>query len=325
LPSDHWHWDDQLSGEVTSSVRANKDVNARNTDMIFMASDDHGLRVNLVREKLPWSMPLDQKFVDGFEKGLSKSGQFVKRGGRFATFQGLPCYRFEGTIGDRQTVVGKVFLANRCSYVLMVGGDGPAGQEADHDAIMNGFAFLEPPLPPSADPSYDHIAYWAGRLVGACITAFIVLLVLRWIASRKHKGLSTESARAQYEKGMKGLGNGLIALGIMAGLVAAVLGLTTERGLALGHALMLVLAIAAIEIGLGLLARRLHAWVNHLIAIFSWVMLALNFVVVASDQAGSRPESAGSWFAILITAALLYYSIKNILILRNLRAAGLGP
>jgi hypothetical protein len=89
---------------------------------------------------------------------------------------------------------------------------------------------------------------------------------------------------------------------------------------------VLVLAIlAAIEIGIGLLARKLHARVNHVIAIFSWLLLALNFVVVGSAQTGSRPESAGTWFAIFITAALLYYSIKNILILRILKAGGLRP
>jgi hypothetical protein len=200
LPSDHWHWEDQLSQEAMSSIRANKDVNARNADVIFTASDDNGLTVALLQQKLPWSVPLDQKFVDGFEKGFSQSNRFVKRGGRLATFQELPCYQLEGTIGDGQTVVAKVFLANRCTYILMVGGDDPVGPEVDLEAIMNGFGFLEPPRAPSSYPSYDFIAYWAGQLMVACIPAFILFVVFRRITRRRLKGCSSESALAQYKR-----------------------------------------------------------------------------------------------------------------------------
>jgi hypothetical protein len=63
--------------------------------------------------------------------------------------------------------------------------------------------------------------------------------------------------------------------------------------------------LAAIELGLGLLARRLHAWVNHVIAILSLLQLVCTFLSAGSDRAGPRPEAGAAWLGIFITAALL--------------------
>jgi len=168
---------------------------------------------------------------------------------------------------------------------------------------------------------------WLGLLP---IVGLIVLLVALLLAD-KPASTSTSSetpgaprARAQYEKGMRDLGNGLIALGALWMLGSAMVLLTdVPRVFGLSLGIMAVLIIAC-----GILARRLHAWVNYVNAVFACLLLAGNLHTISIHGKGPEPppgSQTGSCLGFVIAAALLYYSVNNIQKLRRAKAEGSTP
>jgi hypothetical protein len=114
-------------------------------------------------------------------------------------------------------------------------------------------------------------------------------------------------AFAQYEKGMKELGNGLIVLGVMQALVGAGF-MAFSPSIILG---LVIVNLAFLNIYLGVFARKLHAWVNYVVAVLACLLLALNLINQLSEQSkpGSSLACCGGF---VIPAALLYYSVNNI-------------
>ena len=320
LPGDDWRWDDSVSRNQGQAVKGENGF-ATGFEMIFEAKNEKGFAVNLCRMTTPWFVALDQRFVDGFESGFYKTSGLKKRGGRFTTFQGIPCYQLEATAADGRALTGTLLLANGYAYqLLMMSPKGAVEQEKNFQAIMNGFAFLEPPIVHSW--SYA-IAKRTGEALVACLLAGMLLILCRWLASRKLRNCAGEAALTLYKKDMKGVSNALFGIGVLHALLIA-LGLAIEKNLLLvAPGLIIFLAIsAAIFVGLGVLARRETPWVNHAIAILAWLLLALDFMVMSlTGPDYGRTDQGG--VGILIMALLLYYSLKNIQSLRRARAAGL--
>jgi hypothetical protein len=127
----------------------------------------------------------------------------VKRGGRLSTFQGLPCYQVEGRFHDGRTCAGKVFAANGFCYVLLImGSDKPVEQEANFEAIMNGFAFLETP----PDPNAQRLAYrFAGHAIVGCFGALVLFLIVLWISGWRLRSSADQPAHP-LPKGHEALG-----------------------------------------------------------------------------------------------------------------------
>lgn len=121
------------------------------------------------------------------------------------------------------------------------------------------------------------------------------------------EGEQASVAFAQYEKGMKELGNGLIVLAVLQALVGAGL-LAFSPSIILG---LVIVNLAFLNIYLGVFARKLHAWVNYVVAVLACVLLALNLINQLSEQPkpGSSLACCGGF---VIPAALLYYSVNNI-------------
>jgi hypothetical protein len=140
----------------------------------------------------------------------------------------------------------------------------------------------------------------------------------------EEKAPQGEMALAQYKKGMKDLGNGLIALGVFQTLVTVITLALRPRA----WSLFVIIGgmLAATDIGLGILARMMHAWVNYVVATLALLLLTMNLAFMGSNPNVPNPGSnLGSCFAIVILAALLYYSINNLQKLRRAKAAGLRP
>jgi hypothetical protein len=174
------------------------------------------------------------------------------------------------------------------------------------------------------DPSSTALADRVGAVIGTCLPALVLLIVILWITGWKSRALSSELARVQYRKGMKDLGNGLITLGILWAICGVAI-LAAESTLVLGSIFGLAAVIVAV---LGILARRLHAWVNYVVAVLACLQLAMGFLAMGLKQSGTDSAKPGSelgfFLGFVIMTALLYYSINNIRKRSRARATPLG-
>jgi hypothetical protein len=172
LPTDEWGWTDQLAGKA-----------------VFAAVGPDRTLVALSIMENPPSARIDQKFADGFDKGFVVPGDNEKRGGRLATFLGLPCYQVEGRlVTEGLTTASRVFLANGRLYILSVmGAGGTVEQRPDFEAILGGFAFDAPPVPPPPAPGpveAKDLSYRMGQIAAYCLLGAGVLATWRVIFRR---------------------------------------------------------------------------------------------------------------------------------------------
>jgi hypothetical protein len=134
--------------------------------------------------------------------------------------------------------------------------------------------------------------------------------------------LPTSAAYLQYTKGMKNLGIGLISLGLLHAFLAAIsLALRIPQGRAIS---IVVGVIGALNILLGILARRLHGWVNYAVAVAAFVLIVanLNSLGTTKDSTKTPPGSAiGACLGVIVAAAFLYFSVKNIQKMGQVRRA----
>jgi hypothetical protein len=154
---------------------------------LFVAvNQQRGLVVTLATKQGTGREHLDQKFADGFEKSFLESSKAKKRGARFLTFVGLPCYQLESTLPDNKSVIGRAFLANGYGYVLgMVGGAHPVEKEPNFEKYMNGFAFTSPPVqaPAANTKTSGNISFLAGQVVFWCLLGGAIL----WLFSKRSR------------------------------------------------------------------------------------------------------------------------------------------
>jgi hypothetical protein len=138
LPDKDWMWADSKSLPNATCV-------ARNTD---------GLVFVLSVVPVPSGTVMDAKFADGFDESTSAASPMKKRGGRMTTFKGLPCYESDWLVESKYTAVVRVVIANGFAYQLqLLGNADPVQTRPDFEAVMNGFEFTSPPVPPVApDP-----------------------------------------------------------------------------------------------------------------------------------------------------------------------------
>jgi hypothetical protein len=119
-----------------------------------------------------------------------------------------------------------------------------------------------------------------------------------------------ETLRKKYEKGMRGLGTGLIVLGALQSILGAV------AVVLIGDPLLMAILVplATIDITLGIFARLQHTWVNYVVAVFASLMLILNCVAAGAAKHENRdaPPAPGSCLGYLILGAMIYTSINNL-------------
>ena len=137
------------------------------------------------------------------------------------------------------------------------------------------------------------------------------------LAKRRVTGAG-QAALVAYRKGMKSLGLGLIVLGcfsLIAGL--ALLG-AGPAGPA--EAAIVIAIVGAIYVVLGILCRGMHGWANYVVAILAGLVLLGNLAMMVSGQ-----QKGGFFCGVIILAALVVYSIQNLVRLSKVKAAGIDP
>lgn len=184
LPGDDWSWPE-----------------AKGPNM-FLAVNSQGLVVSLMSLPVSPGTELNQKYIEGWEKGLFKNPDNKKRGGRFTSFLGIPCYQCEQSrmlpeLGVANIPgVHRVFVAHGNLYdLILTGGKEPVEQHPDFEKIMGGFAFTTPvgPVAPTPAPEPEHsIADLIGKIAVWCLGLAGVLAFLRW-SSRKKAAPPSES------------------------------------------------------------------------------------------------------------------------------------
>ena len=106
------------------------------------------------------------------------------------TFRGLPCYSTEATIPDRSTAANRLLIANGFGFRLEVDGTAnPVEQRADFDAIMNGFEFTSPPIPPTAnavDP-IEKLSRAMGGVAAFCLFGALVVGLVFLLSRKKRR------------------------------------------------------------------------------------------------------------------------------------------
>ncbi len=174
LPNDDWAWSDEKMPEGT----------------IFIAANKAGFVVTLGFVASPKPGKLDQNFAKGFESTFFKKGQMEKRGGRFITFQGRPCYQAEGVLADGRTVINRAVLAPGFSYnFAVIGGNQPVEKAPEFEGIVNGLT-LTAALAPEPDPLPEqeplNFSRRMGEIAGYCVIGIIVVAIGGWLV-RKSK------------------------------------------------------------------------------------------------------------------------------------------
>ena len=175
LPGDDWAWHD------ATDVKKSK-------DQVFKAHNRNGLVVVLACQTASGVDGLSKNFADVFENGYYMTSSATKRGGRFITFLGEPCYQAESEVRGRSTMVTRLFLAHGLAYYLTVaGGQEPVEKDAQFEAVMNGFAFEES-TQASDQVTADapkNLTLRMGPIVGACLLGGLAVVAFTLMVSKK--------------------------------------------------------------------------------------------------------------------------------------------
>jgi hypothetical protein len=117
---------------------------------------------------------------------------------------------------------------------------------------------------------------------------------------------------------MRDLGNGMIALALLQIALASLLVVIAsgpEKNRAETIVVTVVIGVlASTFLGLGILARRRHAWVNYVVATLAVLVLGVNIINLGRTEGETARPGAGTGtcFGLVIAAALLYYSVTNL-------------
>ena len=118
----------------------------------------------------------DADAAAGFDPSAYAAGTIKRRGERICTFMGLPCYECEWLLNGKMTYVMRIVFANGFGYQLMLLGNAdPVEQRPDFEAIMNGFDFTSPPVPPDPLERGKRVARLVGKLSASCVFGALVL------------------------------------------------------------------------------------------------------------------------------------------------------
>jgi hypothetical protein len=153
-------------------------------EFLCVAESRDGLTLMLMVLHAPTGSVVDADVSAGFDEGFAAAAGARKRGGRFSTFKGLPCYESEWVLKGQCTLASRVVIANGFAYQLqLLGNADPVEQRPDFEAIMNGFEFTSPPVAPVPRSRGAAVAGTIGGLLPYGI--FWACVILLWLGSRK--------------------------------------------------------------------------------------------------------------------------------------------
>ncbi|MDX9982250.1 MAG: hypothetical protein RBU25_19675 [Lentisphaeria bacterium] len=152
----------------------------------FLANGDKAKLVFLTFDN-PQGEQIDERFVQGFEKGMAEGGDIVKDSGRQMTFCGVPCYEMRArVVRESMPVIIRVFAANGVIYQLQLLGTAVGGLEQSHlDRMFSAFEFVGTPELPTPKGGNNSASYKMGRLAGTCLLVALVLALLGKVFKKK--------------------------------------------------------------------------------------------------------------------------------------------
>jgi len=132
---------------------------------------------------------IDAKFASEFDPSKSRGGSIVKRASRLTTFKGMPCCQAEVLVNGTRSAAIRLVIANGFAYQVQVIGDvEPVEKRPDFEAIMNGFEFTSPPVPPDPNATTGdgkNPSYKAGQALGYCLIVLVLVRLVNWGRRRK--------------------------------------------------------------------------------------------------------------------------------------------
>lgn len=140
----------------------------------------------LLDEKNTFNGELDERFVEGFEKGVESSGGGKKISGKFIEVEGIKSYERSGTLmvdgAEASTLMRAVPADGRFYHVQAMRYDGKAEDDPEIRQGLESFRFLKTPAPPRLNSgAYGkgyQIGYFIGKLLVPAILILVVVLVL---------------------------------------------------------------------------------------------------------------------------------------------------
>lgn len=173
LPNDDWSWQEPNHKKQLFSARG------LGGSVIFLCSS----------ETLPTTQ-LDQTFVDEFEREYFGPGKAEKKGGRFTSFQGLPCYEMDGLTPEGLAEHSLLFIANSRAYnLVLLSMASSTDQVKQFEVALGGFEFDQPPTAPTPNA---HTRYGSAELAADVVVvglpiAVVLLLVRRLLRSGRSR------------------------------------------------------------------------------------------------------------------------------------------
>jgi hypothetical protein len=155
----------------------------------FMANGDKAKLVLLTFDN-PAGEQIDERFVRGFDGGLTSDGSIAKVNGQIITFCGVPCYEVHARlVSDSSLIYIRVFCANGLVYQLQL--MGTAVKSLDKTQVERMFASFEfigtpePPTPKAGSVDRNSISYKMGRLAGTFMLVALALALVGRIVKKK--------------------------------------------------------------------------------------------------------------------------------------------
>jgi hypothetical protein len=164
-PPDAWS-DVTASVHTTGLIVAYRD-SAQNRIVMLLANENPAMIAEI-----------DDHWVDGFERGMERSGGSKRASGHFITVQGCKSYERTGTrpVNGRSlsTVARAIPVRGRVYLVEAMRSDGKeAADDAEIHQFLESFRFLQPP--PALLFGGKSAAYRTGYLIGQLMVAGLVI------------------------------------------------------------------------------------------------------------------------------------------------------
>ena len=150
-------------------------------------------------------------------------------------------------------------------------------------------------------------------------------------ATHRRTNSKGNSALAAYQKGMRTLSTVLYVLGglslaggmCLAGSLGMLSGSGGQEGFgtaaAVGVVLVVILGIGAVYLLLGYFARKMHSWVNWVVAVLAGFSVLTNLIGMVASANASGVVGA------IVAIALVVIAVSNLKKLSEVKAAGLDP
>ena len=163
-------------------------------DSIAAFGNGSGMMLILLVLKTPDDFAVGDSFSNGFDEGITQSGDLSKISGEIITFRGVPCYQMHTRINqDGSIATTKAFGANGYLYQLqLIGSKLPINERGNLEKVFASFEFLGAPRLPELKPASRQtkpykFSRMMGRIAAYCIIGIIILVVVKSVIRKRKR------------------------------------------------------------------------------------------------------------------------------------------